>query len=214
MPYKLIALDQGGLLTNTGEIPSRNVWRAYGLDQKIAEKIWHQHDEDYFGGKINEGVWWGYFAEKAPNRVLLADVKRIFRESFEAYPANLQFVGELTARKLRGEVGELVTAIWTNNSSEWLDFQKKEFGIQNYVDMVISSHELRITKHHLAFFDAALLRSSKLWGYNFKKDDVWFYDDDQKYITNAQKAGIKNAFHVPRSELLPDIVRKTFPIKV
>jgi len=213
MRYKLCSLDQGGLLTNTGEIPSRAVWKVYGIDERIAMEIWKQHDEEFFGGRISEDHWWNYFSEKASNRVPLKEVKRIFRENFEPYLDNLIFVGKLASQKLGTEDETMVTAIWTNNSREWLDFQKKKFNLHHYVDLIISSHELGITKHNPRYFDLALEEAIKRYGYNFLKKDVVFFDDDLRYCHNAENAGIKSV-HVPRPEMLPDLIRKNFQVSI
>lgn len=205
----LLAFDQGGILTTSGEIPSKNVWKLYGLSENEAIKVWHLHDEDFFGGRISENKWWNYFAERSPNKVPLDRIKEVFRKSFASYDYNLRLVRRLTDRKFGHRQPPIVTAIWTNNSEEWLDFQKRVFRIQQYVDVVISSHEpeMGVTKHSTEFFERALVETGKRYGYRFDKGHTIFFDDDKRYCDNCEAVGIK-AVHIPKPELLKEAIRK------
>lgn len=122
MPLALLALDLGGLLINTGEVPSRKVWEAFGLPEEKAMLVWKKHDGSFFSGKISEDEWWNHFCEIAPKKVPIGNVKQIFRAAFKAYKENLEFVGRIT----RECKPKYVTACWSNNCSEWLGFQKRE----------------------------------------------------------------------------------------
>ena len=209
MKYKLAAFDLGGVLIYTGEIPSREVWKLYGFDEKTAMGIWRQHDSDFFGGRISERKWWGYFAEKAPVKVPEERVEEVFRNNFQIYGKNLNVASRL---RVFGE-NPPRTAVWTNNSREWLAFQKEKFHIQDNVDAVVSSHELGKTKYEPGYFSAALSECNRMFGTWIKPREVAFFDDDERYCKNAEAAGM-DAYHVGSPELFQDAVTKAFNVKV
>jgi len=208
MPLKLLAFDLGGLLINTGEIPSRKVWEAYDLSEEEAMLIWKKHDEDFFSGRISEDEWWGYFNEMAPNKVPLENIKKIFREAYGQYKENLEFVGRITRN-----CEEHVTAYWSNNSLEWFNFQKKKFQIDKFVDVPLSSHEIGMTKHHPEFFNKAFEETCRRYKHDFSKDDIIFFDDNKTYCQNCQAYGIR-AVYIPTPEVFQERVRKATGINI
>lgn len=197
MVYRLVALDQGGLLTTTGEVPSSKVFERLGISEAYGLEIWKNYDVDFFSGRMSENEWWQKFIDVAKRQISIDDAKRIFRENFQPYTDNLIF-----AKKIK-DSGIYKVVIWSNNSKEWLDFQQKKFHVGEYVHALISSHEIGITKYSPEFFEYALKETQRRLNEIFLPNEVLFADDVERYVNNAKKKGL-SAVHVPKPELFQD----------
>ena len=189
-----LVYDLGGVLITDGEAPALNAIKSIGISEEEGRKLFRENDRSFFTGQITEREWWGKFIDYAGNESAPEELARRFRENLKGYEKNLELARELKRS------GKYRTAILTNNSEEWLEFQRNNFRLGECADVIISSHEA-----------GAMKPDNQIYEYAMRQLGVGnhpiFFDDKTEYTKAAAGSGMIGV-HVASPEDFPGLVRK------
>ena len=180
---KYVIFDFGGVLVVEG---LRSARRLYKEKTSIdIEKIWYTEIRPVWKalekGEIAEGDFWKALNQLVKLRDPKFDVNEFKKIVFENQKYNPEVVSLIQELKAKG----YVTALLTNNVKEWIEEWDRKDPLNQYFDVIVSSHEIKEIKPEPRIYQITLERLGA------KPEECVFIDDKEKNIDTAMKLGMK-----------------------
>jgi len=180
---KYVIFDFGGVLVVEGMRAARRLYKEKtGID---IEKIWYTEVRSVWKslekGENADGDFWEALERLVKPRDSRFDVNEFKKIIFENQRYNLEVVSLIKKLKAKG----YVTALLTNNVKEWIEEWDRNDPLNQYFDVVVSSHEVKEIKPEPRIYQITLERLGA------KPEECVFIDDKEKNIDTAIKLGMK-----------------------
>ena len=173
---KVVFFDFGGvLIDNVLNTYTQQLRDLFGIDEKIAEKYWCEHEHAYYAGRTDATVFYKHFAEHIDLLTTPEELERIYTGCIIRKEESWQIVQELRNRITLSVISDMAPAATRH--------------IREHYDMSLFEHplfssEIGITKQDVNIFRVAL-QNLGITG-----EQALFIDDSIENISNAETVGI------------------------
>jgi HAD superfamily hydrolase (TIGR01509 family) len=175
MKIEAIIFDLGGVVIFDGYKVVTKVAQLTEIPFEEAFEIWNKLSQKFCLGKIKEMDLWKAFAEKSAIQNSPKELMKIFRERYNEIPGSFNLLKKLHNYKL---------AALTDNSEEWLNFQKKKFHLEKYFPVIVTSYQVGVTKPNKKIFMHAVN------ALDVNPQKCVFIDDKEINLMGAKEVGM------------------------
>lgn len=179
---KVLMLDYGGV---TGkwlkDVQIKNICRIYGVDEAFARGLYGQNGlySSYEQGKITPKELHKRLCKKSGKKL---PYKKMIETLNGVYKDNHEVISFLKKIKKKGDVR---LALAENTSSKDLRWQRKNLDSIRLFDSIFISEKAKTYKKNPKFFKKCL-KELKV-----SPEEVLFFDDKEKNVEGARKAGLR-----------------------
>lgn len=191
---KTIIFDIGGvLLTDTWSDELRYTYAKFlRISERELGKVFEPWWLKLRVGKISENQYWQGMLAALGLEADLSEMRKIMRGSFKINDNVLKL-----AEKLRGAGYQLLAL--TNHGKEWLNFEKKKFGLDKLFDGFVTSFGVGKAKPNIAIYRWAIKE------YNLVPAETIYIDDSQKNTQAAARLGFQTILFESTLQLEKDL---------
>ena len=180
---KYIIFDFGGVMVREGLGAARRIYKEKtGVD---IEKIWYSDVRPKWKALEKSEIADGDFWKALEQIVKQKDPTFNVDEFKEIMFRNQIYQQEVVKLILQLRAKGYVTALLTNNVKEWIEEWDRKDPLNQYFDVIVSSHEVKEIKPEPRIYQITLERLGA------KPEECVFIDDKEKNIETARKLGMK-----------------------
>jgi len=163
-------------------IPISKIWKEIKPYWKALEK-----------GDISEEEFWNMYETQANDKKFKKEEIRALFESKQK--RNEEIVNLILDLRKKG----YKTALLTNNVKEWFEDYNKTDPLDNYFDIIVSSHETKTIKPFPEIYQTMLERLKA------KPEECVFIDDKQRNLDTAVALGMKTVLCLDSKKAIKEI---------
>ncbi|MCL5419496.1 MAG: HAD hydrolase-like protein [Candidatus Marsarchaeota archaeon] len=189
MTIKTLLLDIGGIFFYPA-------WRIRGIletskelqvEVDVFKMALDKNKKLFYTGAISETDYWSYIIDTLKlQTVKPSTLKTLYRKYVTPIPETIDLLPRLSSK---------FTLLSCNNSpKEWMDYRIKIASLDKYFSVFLTSGYLGYMKPDGKVYETVIN--------SYKKEDLFYLDDNEQYIEKAQEYGIIGKVYQNYNDLL------------